>query len=375
MRFDLTEEQEMIREAARRFLESEAPISGIRAAFETVDGFSRDIWRQQCELGWAALALAEQDGGLSERDLLGRNLAIIAEELGRLVGAGPFASTAIVLDALAHAEEGTEAATLIERAVSGEAILAWAFGEEGGNWTPSHFTTRVQMEPDRLHLDGRKAYVEAGAQADVFLVTALSDAGLVQVAVPVNTAGVAIRPSKSVDFVRRFAEVTFEDVCLPASALVTGPERGTAQIERQVQLALLLQCSETNGLLDRTFDFTIEYMRERVAFGRVIASFQALKHRLADLMVILQSSQATTDAALDAFDRADPDAGRLARIAKAYVAGHATDFLSDLIQLTGGIGVTWEYDLHIYGRRAALNRALFDTPERHRIAAFALARA
>jgi alkylation response protein AidB-like acyl-CoA dehydrogenase len=375
MRFDLTQEQEMIQEAARRFLENEAPISAIRAALETADGFSRDIWRQQCELGWAALALTEEAGGLSEPDLRGRNLAIIAEELGRLVGAGPFASTAIVLDALAHAEEGAETASLIEGAVSGEAILAWAFGEEGGNWTPSRFATRVRMEPDGLRLDGRKAYVEAGAQADVLLVTALSDAGPVQVAVPADTAGVAIRSSKSIDFVRRFAEVTFEDVRLPLSALVTGPARGAAQIERQVQLALLLQCSETNGLLDRTFDFTVEYMRERVAFGRVIASFQALKHRLADLTVILQSCQATTDAALDAFDRNDPDAGRLARIAKGYVADHATDFLGELVQLTGGIGVTWEYDLHIYGRRAALNRALFDTPERHRIAAFAMARA
>jgi alkylation response protein AidB-like acyl-CoA dehydrogenase len=375
MRFDLTDEQEMIREAARRFLENEAPVSAIRAAFESVDGFSRDIWRRQCELGWAALALAEDDGGLSEPNLRGRNLAIIAEELGRLVGAGPFASTAVVLDALVHAEEAADAAPLIERAVSGDAILAWAFAEAGGNWTPSRFTTRVRIEPDRLRLDGRKAYVEAGAQADVLLVTALSDTGLVQVAVPVDTAGVTIRPSQSVDFARRFAEVTLDDVSLPVSALVTGPARGAAQVERQVQLALLLQCSETNGLLDRAFEFTMDYMRERVAFGRVIASFQALKHRLADLMVILQSSQATTDAALDAFDRADPDAGRLARIAKGYVAGHATDFISDLIQLTGGIGVTWEYDLHIYGRRAALNRALFDTPERHRIAALALARA
>jgi alkylation response protein AidB-like acyl-CoA dehydrogenase len=375
MRFDLTDEQEMIREAARRFLENEAPVSAVRAAFEAPEGFSRDIWRQQCELGWAALALTEQDGGLSEQELRGRNLAIIAEELGRLVGAGPFASTAIVLDALAHAEDSSEAASFVEQAVSGKAILAWAFGEEGGNWTPSHFRTRVQLEPDRLRLDGRKAYVEAGVQADIFLVTALSDAGLVQVAVPSGTAGVTIRPSKSIDFVRRFAEVTFEDVRLPASALITGPACGAAQVERQVQLALLLQCSETNGVLNRAFEFTVDYMRERVAFGRVIASFQALKHRLADLTVILQSSEATTDAALDAFDRNDPDAGRLARIAKGYVAGHATDFLGELVQLTGGIGVTWEYDLHIYGRRAALNRALFDTPERHRIAAFAMARA
>jgi len=366
MRFDLTDEQEMVRETARRFLEKEAPLSTVRQAFDTADGFSWDTWRQQCELGWAALAAPESAGGVSASGGRAQDLAIVAEEMGRLIGAGPFLPTAIVLDALARAADPAAHEPLIQRVVAGEAVVAWAFGESGDRWDPAAFETRARIEGGEVVLDGSKAYVEAGAQAESLLVTAQSDQGVLQVLAPADAPGVTVIPGRSVDFVRRFAEVRLEDVRLPISALVTAPPQGAAQVERQLQLALLLQSSETNGAVERAFEFTVEYMRDRFAFGRAIASYQALKHRLADMLLRIHSCMATADAGLEAFDAGAPDAGRLARVAKAYVASKSTAIVSDLVQLTGGLGVTWDHDLHLYERRIALNRALYGTPERCR---------
>jgi alkylation response protein AidB-like acyl-CoA dehydrogenase len=366
MRLDLTEEQEMVRGTARRFLEKEAPLASVRKAFDSADGFSREIWRRECELGWAALAAPEALGGFTASGGRGQDLAIVAEEMGRLIGAGPFISTAVVTDALARAAPAAAFDPLIGRIVSGEAVVAWAFGEAQDNWTPETFQTRARLEGDAIALDGAKAYVEAGAQAEALLVTARSDERVLQVLVPADAAGVRIVPCRSIDFVRRFAEVRFDGVRLPASALVTDAPGGAAQVERQTQLALLLQCAETNGALERAFEFTVAYMRDRFAFGRAIASYQALKHRLADMLLRIHSCMATTDAGLEAYDAGAPEAGRLARVAKTYVASKSTAIVSDLVQLTGGLGVTWDHDLHLYERRIALNRAIYGTPERRR---------
>jgi alkylation response protein AidB-like acyl-CoA dehydrogenase len=173
--------------------------------------------------------------------------------------------------------------------------------------------------------------------------------------------------ARSVDLVRSFAVISFEHVRLPRAAAVVGTWGGAEPaVRRQLNLALLLQCAETNGALARAFEFTVEYMRERHAFGRPIASYQALKHRLADMLLQVHSCMATTDAALAALDADAPDATRLTHVAKAYVAGKSVKIMGDLVQLTGGIGVTWEHDLHLYERRIAVNRAVFGTPEEHR---------
>jgi alkylation response protein AidB-like acyl-CoA dehydrogenase len=132
-----------------------------------------------------------------------------------------------------------------------------------------------------------------------------------------------------------------------------------------LQVALALQCAETVGAADRVFEFTIEYAQDRYAFGRPIASFQALKHRIADMLVWLEFSKSIADAAAQAVDRGD-DAERLVRVAKAYVADHCLDLIDDCVQINGGIGVTWEHDIHIYSRRAAVNRAVYGSPEEHK---------
>ena len=372
MRLDLSPEQEMVRDTARRFLEKEAPLSRIRAQFDQREGFSRAYWSQAAELGWTILGIPEDAGGFSPSGMPGQDLAIVSEEIGRLVGAGPFQPTSTCVLALTDSENAVQRDALLPGLISGEQIAGWAFGERMNIWTPERFSTRVTAGGQELRLSGAKAYVEAGAEADVFIVTARGDNGLVQMVVPRDARGLSVTPGRSVDFTRRFAELLFENVRVPRSAVLYESTAAAAAVERQLQLALLLQCAETNGAVERCFEFTVDYMRQRYAFDRPIASFQALKHRLADTLLHIHSCMATTDAALEAFDACSPAAQRLARIAKAYVADKATIIMGELVQMTGGIAVTWDHDLHLYERRIAVNRAILGTPEHHQSAVLRL---
>lgn len=155
-------------------------------------------------------------------------------------------------------------------------------------------------------------------------------------------------------------------VTLPATAVVGTPGDAGPAVARLLYLALSLQCAEMVGVADRALEFTLEYGRDRFAFGRPIVSFQALKHRIADMTVWLEGSKAVTDALAVAVDAGAPDLASLASVAKAYVGEHCLDIVDECVQITGGIGVTWEHDLHLYNRRAVVDRAVFGTPEDHK---------
>jgi alkylation response protein AidB-like acyl-CoA dehydrogenase len=367
MRLTLSDDQEQVRDTTRRFLETEAPLTSVRAAWTDPRGVSPELWQGLSALGVTLMGVPEALGGVPISGGPGQDLAIVAEEMGRVVAAGPFQPTVVALLALAGSADAADHAPLIEAVGGGESRIAWAYGEPSDHWDPEAFAATVRADGDAVVLSGTKAYVEGGAEAGCFVVTAQQGNGVAQVLVPAGAPGVHVTPGRSVDFVRRFAEVRFEDVRLPRAAMLSEGPAAADAVERQLQLALLLQCAETNGALERAFEFTVEYMRERLAFGRPIASFQALKHRLADMLLRIHSCMATTDAALEAFDAGSPEAPRLARIAKTYVSQHATEAVHDLVQMTGGIAVTWEHDLHLYERRIALNRALLGGPERRRL--------
>jgi alkylation response protein AidB-like acyl-CoA dehydrogenase len=176
---------------------------------------------------------------------------------------------------------------------------------------------------------------------------------------------------------RRFGRLRLDSLRLPATSVVGEPGRASVAVRRQLALALLLQCAEMLGLAERTFETTIEYGRERIAFGRPIVSFQVLKHRLADMYGWLEGMKAVTEALAAAVDAdvdadidadVDPDgsdAGRMASVAKSYVGRHCLDIIDDCVQIIGGIGVTWEHDIHLYNRRAVVDRAMFGSPELH----------
>lgn len=372
MNLELTEDQEFFRDTSRKFIASEAPLTTVRDLYESPEGFDRSWWRQAAELGWTSLFVPTEYGGGSLSGRAAADAVIVAEEMGRMVSPGPYLPVNVVAAALAWFGSDEQQGLVLPALLSGESIATWAFAEPDGRWDVSSIATTARVDGDGIVLDGTKAYVEAAAVADHFLVTARDGDRLVNVLVPADTSGLNVVSGRSIDMTRRFGRVELAGVRVPASAVVGTTSEGDAAVERLLTLALALQCAEMVGVADRTLEFTLEYGAQRFAFGRPIVSFQVLKHRIADMTVAMEGSKAVSDALAAAVDDGDADATRLASVAKAYVGTHCLDIVDDCVQITGGIGVTWEHDIHLYNRRAAVDRAIYGTPEEHKERLFAL---
>ncbi|WP_236791927.1 acyl-CoA dehydrogenase family protein [Amycolatopsis sp. GM8] len=366
MELELSAEQRLFRTTTKSFLEKEFPLERVRGLAERDTGFDREWWARGAELGWTAMLVPEELGGGSISGAGLRDLAIVAEELGRGVAPGPLLATNTVLAGLVAAQQaGPDHAAAIEDLVAGQRIASWAVYEPGGQWDPRHPALIAKATPGGYRLHGVKDRVEAAGQADLFLVTAATGDGVAQFLVPAATAGVVVEPQWSLDLARRFHVVRFDDVEVPASALV-GSAGADEVLERQALVALVLQCAETCGGVERVFEFTTQWLFDRFSFGRPLASYQALKHRFADMRTWLEACQATTQAAITAVQDGAADAPELVSVAKSYVGDRAVQIIQDCVQMHGGIGVTWEHDLHLFLRRATVNRSLYGTPEDHR---------
>ena len=208
--------------------------------------------------------------------------------------------------------------------------------------------------------------VESAAQAGYLLVTARGPEGLSQVLVPADAPGITIRPLKGMDVTRRFASATFENVRAPASALVGELGRADAQLARQIQNAAVVLSAESVGAMDAAFAMTLDWTFDRYTFGRALASYQALKHRCADMKSWLEASHAIADAAAEAVADQTALAAETASAARAYIGEQGPELAQQCVQLHGGIGVTYEHDLHFFLRRVTVDRLLYGTPAEHR---------
>jgi alkylation response protein AidB-like acyl-CoA dehydrogenase len=363
---DLTPDQELLRDTTRKFLQATVPLTAVRALAENQDGFDRGWWQRGAELGWTSLLVDERRGGGSVSGAGLRDLALVAEEMGAMVSPGPLPATNVVAQTLSR--EGSEelASHVLPGLLSGQSVAAWCVAEPGRDITADGMTMRARRDGADFILDGVKGPVEAGGQADWFLVTATGPEGLSQFLVLSSAPGLRITPLHGLDLVRRHAEIGFDGVRVQSSAVV-GVLGGAAQsLEAQLQTALVLQCAEMVGATDRVFDFTVQYAFDRSSFGRALASYQALKHRFADMKLWLESAHAITVDATRAVQSGARDAGEVARIAKAYVGERCPELIQDCIQMHGGIGVTWEHDLHLYLRRVVVDRQTYGDPMQHR---------
>jgi alkylation response protein AidB-like acyl-CoA dehydrogenase len=364
MRWELTADQEFFRETTARFLDDQVPVATLRALRDDPVGAPADYWRQGAELGWTSPLVGEELGGGSVSGDGLVDLSLIAYEFGRHAAPGPLTTTNVVAAALAAAGEAH--ADTVAALISGESVASWAFGEPAPNDRLGVVTVDVRVDGRDVVVSGVKRPVEAAADADVFLVTGRTGDGLTQVVVPANAPGVSVTPLTTVDLTRRAGTVSFDAVRLPARAVV-GEVGGAADaVERQIQIAAVLCAAETTGAMQRAFDMTVEWAFERYSFGRPLASYQALKHRFADMKMWLEVSHAASDAAADAVGAGAADAAARSSAAKAYTGENGAELAHDCVQLHGGIGVTFEHDLHLYLRRITLNRALYGTPADHR---------
>lgn len=368
MRFDLTEDQTFFSETTRRFIEDRGSLAATREHWERPEGYDDPYWRGAAELGWSAAFVPEEMGGGSVSGRPVQDAAIVAEEIGRMVAPGPFLAVNVVAAAIADVGTPAQRGEWLPGILSGASVGSWAIEEDGGTWSgvlPSVSAT-VEVVGEEAVLNGTKAYVEAAGQADLFLVTARTGDSLTQVLLPAGTPGLTVTPGRSIDLSRRFGRLRLDGVRLPTSSILGTAGEAAAAVERQIEIALALQCTETVGAAQRAFEVTVEYARDRFAFGRPIASFQALKHRIADMLQWIEFGKAISETAADAVDGRSEDAARLVSVAKAYVGDRCLDVVDECVQISGGIGVTWEHDVHLYSRRIALNRALFGSPEQHK---------
>ena len=364
MDFGFGEDQELLRSTTRRFLTEHQSLAEIRRSLEEAELFDAGIWRQGADLGWTAMLVpAEYEGGsVTDQPLV--DLVVLAEELGRELNPGPFLPSNVVADAIARFGTDVQAKEHLPRIARGEATCAWCLSGDGSP-EPSAIEVRATRAGGGWRLDGVARYVHGAGDAALLLVTA-TDAdsdGVVNLLVPRPIAGLSERVLTGLDLTRRFAEVRFDAVAVSGGAELAG---GWSAVERGLALATVLQAAESVGAADLVFTSTVDYAKKRVQFGRTIGSFQAIKHRLADMLLGLEGMRAAAHYAALAVGDDLPDAAEAVATAGAYVDDTFAQLCGESLQLHGGIGFTWEHDVHLFVRRAKVNQVLYGDGAWHR---------
>jgi alkylation response protein AidB-like acyl-CoA dehydrogenase len=363
MDFSLSEEQRMLVASTRQLLARDSPIGRVRELAEQGGrGYDAQVWQRGADLGWPALSIGAEYGGLG-RDLV--DVALIAEEHGRTVQPGPLISNAVVAEAISQADRDDLRDRVLPGLATGEAVATWAFAEPRAPWDASGVVSTAVDAPDGYRLKGVKTAVPDADAARWILVTARLSGHLAQFLVERDAPWLRVRRQHTIDITRRFDEVRLDDVAVPASAVVYVAGQADEAVERQLRCGAVLISAESLGVGESVLDMTVEYAKMRVQFGRPIGSFQAVKHTCATMRMWLQASRAATYYAAMAVAANADDAQEAASVAKAYTCTAIADLTSAALQVHGGIGFTWEHDLHLYHRRARANQVLFGDPFSH----------
>ena len=359
----LSSDQELFSETTAKLLDELVPVGELRRLRDDPVGFAPDYWRRGAELGWTSLLVGEDHGGGSIGDFGLVDLGLVAYQFGRHAAPGPLAVTNVVAATLSETGHGGEA---IGALVSGDSTATWCLGEPSPNDRLGSIALEVRIEGDDVVLNGVKRPVESASGADFLLVTGRTGSGLTQVLVPAGTTGLSMAPMHSVDLTRRFSVATFHEVRLPATAVVGGVGSADEQVDRQLRRAVAIGNAEAVGAMQAAFDITVAWAFDRYSFGRPLASYQELKHRFADMKTWLEASHAVSDAGIAAVAAGSPKAWELLSSAKSFIGDYGSELMQDCVQIHGGIGLTFDHDIHLYLRRHTVNRALFGTPADHR---------
>jgi alkylation response protein AidB-like acyl-CoA dehydrogenase len=363
MDFAFNDDQELLRATTRRFLTENQPLARVRQRLEEPDVFDPGLWRQGATLGWTAMLLPPHLGGGSVTSQPLVDLVVLAEELGGALNPGPFVPCNVVADVITRFGSEAQQLAWLPPLARGETTAAWCLSANGAP-EPGAVEIVATASDDRWQLDGVARFVHAAGHAELLLVMAHDGAGgLRSFLVRGDAAGVSRRTIRGLDLTRRFSDVRFDRV------IVTAPDElatGELVFERGLALATVLQAAESVGAADVVFSATLDYARKRVQFGRTIASFQAIKHRVANLSIQLEAMRAAAHyAALALADDLD-DAAEAVATAGAFVDDAFAHLCGEGLQLHGGIGFTWEHDSHLFVRRAKVNQVLYGDGAWHR---------
>jgi alkylation response protein AidB-like acyl-CoA dehydrogenase len=360
MRFAFDDDQEALRASARRFLESHAAPAAVRAEIERDRGGDPDLWRRVGrELGWTSLIIPEAYGGAG---LGWIELAAVLEEMGRAVLPSPFFSTVcLATPAILLAGSESQKQDDLPGIAAGETIATLAYD---GIAVPA--IARKDAGADEWVIDGSIPHVIDGDRADLLIVPARTGESINLFLVPGATPGVARRALPTMDRTRRIASIELGGVRLPPSAILGDEGGGATILERTIDLACVALAAEQVGGAERCLDLSVDYAKTRVQFGRPIGSFQAIKHRCADLLVDVESARSAAYHAAWCAATGDPDLPLAAATAKAICSEAYFRCAAETIQIHGGIGFTWEHEAHVHFKRARASEAFLGAPSFHR---------
>ena len=375
MEFAFTDEQEMIRDSAESFLQDVSTSEAVRSAMVTEAGFDSELWQRICtEMYWQALTIPEEYGGLG----LGYvELTILLEEMGRRLLCSPFSSTvSLGVNALLVAGNEAQKQQWLPQIAEGSLTATLAYTSRN-RWDAKAVDIIAQKEGDGFVLSGTYQYVPDGHTADLLVVAARSQDsegqnGISLFALPADTEGVTRKWTPTMDQTRKQAEISLNNVFISADSLLGTAGEAWTDLEKILQLAAVAVSAEQCGGARQALDLTVEYTQERVQFGRTIASFQAIKHRAADMMVQVECSRsaiyyAACVAQEALFESAVGDELPVASaLAKAYCSDAFFHCAAEAIQLHGGVGFTWEYDPHLYFKRAKSTETFLGNGAYHR---------
>ena len=367
----LTEDQELLAQTARDFVRTNSPISRLRALRDAQDsvGFSRDVWQEMAQLGWAGILIPEEYGGAG----MGlADLAVVLEAVGRNLAPEPFLSTVLLGgQLLAHAGSPEQKQAWLPGIATGEKILALAYQEARSRYDLNRASTQATAEGDTWRLSGEKIQVLDGQSADALIVSARTAGedsdqdGITLFLLAPDTPGVAIIPQNRVDN-RAAALVNLDGVKVGAESVVGTVGQGFQTLSRIVDLATVGLCAEMLGGMSQIFDDTLAYLKTREQFGVVIGSFQALKHRAAKVFMEIELCRSAVMAAANAADAGESDLALLVSLAKARCSDAFVLATNEGVQMHGGIGMTDEHDAGLYMKRARAAEMTFGDAAWHR---------
>jgi len=367
MEFAFTDEQDQFRDVVRKFLTAKSPTTQVRKLMETEDGFDADVWRQlSSELALTGLAIPEAYGGAGFGPV---ELGIAMEEQGRALLCAPFLSSCVLAaDALVRVASDEQKADLLPRIASGELRAAFAATETNGRWDTAGVQAVATRAGNDWRIDGTKTFVIDGGSAHGFVVAArepgtTASTGVSFFWIDAAAPGVARTPLATMDATRKQAKVTLASA--PAQLLGEAGAGGDA-LPRVYDHAAIALANEMVGGAQTLLDSAVAYANLRVQFGRPIGSFQAIKHKCADMLLDLELAKSAAYYAAQAEADGDAQAPSLASLAKAAASDAYVRIAANTIQIHGGIGFTWDHDTHLWFKRAKSSEVLFGDPNHHR---------
>jgi len=355
--FGLNKEQEMLQKSVREFLSKECSMEFVRELFEEEKDFPKALWKKMAELGFLGLIFPEEyDGeGMNFRDL-----TVVLDEMGRTLFPGPFLST-ILLVGMPILEFGTEEQKkeFLPKIANGDVFCTLAALEEDGDWFADSIKVRADRSGDNYVISGVKLFVPDAAIADYMLIAARTkrtenpEEGITLFLLDAtDLLSLRRTPLKTTDVTRRLYEVVFHNVPVPAKNILGELHQGWSIMKQIELLTTAALCAEMVGVSERAFKMTLDYLKEREAFGVVIGSFQALQHRAADMYIDLEYSRSLMEWIAECIKENDPDTVIAVAMAKSFIGDACKNIVAEGIQMHGGIGFTWEHDMHLYFKRA-----------------------